>query len=205
MYTLTRPLVIGFSRTRYNELRLRRRAAVGDRRRRRHAGLRLQRRGCCAQRYRDDRRARSAAIRTRFTTRSRPTRRSRVARLLRELGSARRRELDLGDRGRAQGRLQPADIVFTGVGKSPTPSSSAPCALGLKAINVESAGRARRASRRLPRGSAGRRARRDPRQPGHRREEPSPHFDRPERSTSSACRLDEARALLAERSAGRPR
>ena len=43
-----------------------------------------------------------------------------IARLLRELGSARRRQLDLGDRAGAQGRVsRRRDIVFTGVGKSP--------------------------------------------------------------------------------------
>jgi diaminopimelate decarboxylase len=62
-----------------------------------------------------------------------------VARLLRELGSAADAnsiwEIEVARRA----GFQPADIVFTGVGKSPAELECA-IALGVKAINVESAG-----------------------------------------------------------------
>jgi diaminopimelate decarboxylase len=62
-----------------------------------------------------------------------------VARLLRELGSAADAnsiwEIEVARRA----GFQPADIVFTGVGKSPAELECA-VALGVKAINVESAG-----------------------------------------------------------------
>jgi diaminopimelate decarboxylase len=62
-----------------------------------------------------------------------------VARLLRQLGSAADAnsiwEIEVARRA----GFQPSDIVFTGVGKSPTELECA-VALGVKAINVESAG-----------------------------------------------------------------
>jgi diaminopimelate decarboxylase len=62
-----------------------------------------------------------------------------VARLLRELGSAADAnsiwEIEVARRA----GFQPSDIVFTGVGKSP-PELECAVALGVKAINVESAG-----------------------------------------------------------------
>jgi diaminopimelate decarboxylase len=62
-----------------------------------------------------------------------------VARLLRELGSAADAnsiwEIEVARRA----GFEPSDIVFTGVGKSPTELECA-VALGVKAINVESAG-----------------------------------------------------------------
>src|SRR5205823_12374885 len=62
-----------------------------------------------------------------------------VARLLRELGSAADAnsiwEIDVARRA----GFEPTDIVFTGVGKSPSELECA-VALGVKAINVESAG-----------------------------------------------------------------
>ena len=62
-----------------------------------------------------------------------------IARLLARSRRRGRRQLDLGNRAGAQGRFSPSDIVFTGVGKS---DAELECAvpLGLKAINVESAG-----------------------------------------------------------------
>ena len=101
-----------------------------------------------------------------------------LARLMRELGSAVDAnsiwEIELA----VKAGFRPADIVFTGVGKS---AADLECAvsLGLKAINVESAGElarieaiAARTGRVAPRCHS--------RQPRHRREEPSAHFDRPQ-------------------------
>ena len=142
---------------------------------------------------------RSAAIRTRCTTRSRRTRRSRIARLLRDARQRRRRQLDLGNRAGAQGRVLAGDIVFTGVGKSAAELERA-VPLGLKAINVESAGELARIE--AIAGAPGRvGARRDPRQSGHRRREPSAHFDRPQDQQVRRAARRGARAVR-RRSAG---
>ena len=102
-----------------------------------------------------------------------------IARLLRELGSAADAnsiwEIEVARKAgfRAVARSSsPASA-------SRRPSSSAPSRSGVKAINVESAGELARVEAIAARlGRVG--ARRGPRQPGHRREEPSAHLDRPE-------------------------
>ena len=120
--------------------RVRRRAAVGDRRRRRHAALRLQR-GDAPRALPRASTTRSAAIRTRCTTRSRPTptlrARAAAARARQRAStptrsgrsSVARRAGFAPGRHRVHRRRQVA-----------TRSSSAPCRSGCKAINVESAG-----------------------------------------------------------------
>ena len=103
-----------------------------------------------------------------------------IARLLRELGSARRRELGVGNRGRAQrAGFSPSQIVFTGVGKSPD-GARARRRARRQGDQRRVGGRAGARSRRSPRGSGGAVRVARPRQPGHRRQEPSAHFDRPQ-------------------------
>ena len=101
-----------------------------------------------------------------------------IVRLLRSLGSAADAnsvwEIEVARRA----GFAPADIVFTGVGKS---GDELACAvpLGLKAINVESAGELARIEadcRGARHAGAGRR----PHQPRHRRQEPPSHLHRPE-------------------------
>jgi diaminopimelate decarboxylase len=96
-----------------------------------------------------------------------------IARLLRDLGSA----VDANsvweiDVARTVG-FDPSQIVFTGVGKSPAELERA-VALGVKAINVESAGELARLE------AIALRLGRDSRQPGHRCQEPPSHLDRPQ-------------------------
>ena len=139
----------------------------------------------------------SAATRTRCTTRSRPTRRSRIARLLRELGSAADAnsiwEIELARKA----GFAPADIVFTGVGKSPAELECA-VPLGLKAINVESAGELARVEAIAARlGLAARVAR--PHQSRHRREEPSAHLDRAQDQQVRRAARRRARAVRDDR------
>ena len=123
--------------------------------RRGHAAVRLQRRDASAQRYRAiDEAFGGYPHAIHYALKANST--LAIVRLLRELGSARRRQLGLGDRGRA---ARPAsrrrDIVFTGVGKTPAELERA-VALGVKAINVESAGELERieAIARAPRHAA---------------------------------------------------
>ena len=181
--------------------RLRRRSAGGDRRRRRDAALRLQRGGDPRALSRDRRRVRRLSA-PRCTTRSRPTPRSAIARLLRDLGSAVDAnsiwEIEVARRA----GFPPADIVFTGVGKSPA--------------ELECAGRARPEGdqRRVGRRA---RARRGDRRGGSARSRASrsastrtstrraTRTSRPaSRSTSSACRST-TRASCSRSMAARPR
>ena len=80
----------------------------------------------------------------------------------------------------------PADIVFTGVGKTRDELEFA-IASGVGTINAESAGELDRIAA-IARAHRARGARRAARQPGHRCAEPSEHLDRAEDATSSACR-----------------
>ena len=107
--------------------------------RRRHALLRLQR-GCHSRALSRRSPRLSAAIPTRSTTRSRPTPRSAVVRLLRALGSL----ADANSVGEIDVALRagftPRDDRVHRRRQDRATSSSAPCTLGLKAINAESAG-----------------------------------------------------------------
>ena len=100
-----------------------------------------------------------------------------IARLLRELGSAVDanfgREIEVARRAGSSRRrsCSPASARRRR-------SSNRAVALGVKAINVESAGELARLEAIATR--LGRSARRDSRQPGHRRQEPPAHFDRPQ-------------------------
>ena len=122
---------------------------------------------------------------------SRPTPRFGIARLLHRLGSGVDAnsigEIDVARRA----GFAPSDIVFTGVGKS---AAELECAvpLGLKAINVESAGELDRVRDR--RASIGRRRVAVRRQPRTSTRRAIRTFPRVSRSTSSACRLHAARA-----------
>ena len=101
-----------------------------------------------------------------------------IARLLRSLGAA----ADANSGGEIEVALRagftPAQIVFTGVGKTDAELARA-IDLGLRSINAESEGETR-AHRRDRRGTPDAGPRRGARQPRHRRAQPSAHLDRPE-------------------------
>ena len=134
---------------------------------------------------------RSRRIRTRCTTRSRPTRRWRSSRLLRSLGSRRRRELRRRDRRRAARRVHPA-------ARSSSPASARRRAelaqaidLGVKTINAESEGELERidamARARQARARVAIRV-----NPDIDAQQPSAHLDRPQ--DQQVRRLDRRRA-----------
>ena len=130
---------------------------------------------------------RSPTTRTRSITRSRPTRRSRIVRLLRSLGS----RADANSGGEIQVALRagfaPPDIVFTGVGKT---RDELEIAIGkdVGTINAESAGELDRIADDRARPGP-RRARGASRESRHRRAE-AIRTSRPDsRATSSACRF----------------
>ena len=170
------------------------------RRRRGHAALRLQRR---------DDRARATA---------RSTRRSRLSArdALRAQGQLdagdrpaaarprqpRRRELRRRDRRRAARRVHPARRSSSPASARPPPSSTQAVELGVKTINVESAGELERIDAIAAR-AADARPRRDARQPRHRRAEPSAHLDRAEDQQVRRAARRRARALPALRAARR--
>ena len=93
-----------------------------------------------------------------------------------------------------------ADIVFTGVGKSP---AELECAVRARPEGdqrrIGRRARAHRGDRRARSGAPARVAR--PRQPRHRREEPSAHFDGPQ---DQQVRRADRRGARAARDAGRP-
>ena len=199
--TVAAPRRLGFSQL-HARARLRRRPAGRDRRGRRHAAVRLQRGGD----------PRSATARSTTAFGGYPARAA--LRAQGELDARRSRGCCATSAapptptrsGRSRSRGAPAsrraDIVFTGVGKS---AAELECAvpLGLKAINVESAGELARveAHRRAARHAG---ARRDPRQPRHRRQEPPAHLDRPQDQQVRRAARRGARAAR-RRWRGRPR
>ena len=180
---------------------MRRRAAGGDRRRRRHAALRLQRGDHPRPLPRHRRRVRrlSASPALRAEGELRP---SRSRGCCGSSGSARRRQLDLGDRARAPRRLRAGRHRVHRRRQVATRSSNAPCRSGCKAINVESAGELARVeaiAARLGR----RRARRHPHQPRHRRTKPSAHLDRAQDQQVRRAGRRRARAVRRRSRAGR--
>ena len=117
------------------------------------------------------------AIRTPSTTRSRPIRRSRCCACCAMLGS--RADANSGGEIRVALRagFTPADIVFTGVGKTRDELEFA-----VAAGRGHDQRRVARRARSHRRGRAGARphgSRRPARQPGHRREDPRQHLHRP--------------------------
>ena len=101
-----------------------------------------------------------------------------LVRLLRELGS----QADANSVGEIELALRagftPAQIVFTGVGKTRAELERA-VSLGLKAINAESRGELARIDA-IAQGPGEARARGAAHQSGRRRADPSAHLDRPE-------------------------
>ena len=173
--------------------RLRRRAALADRRRRRHAALRLQRG--------DDRRAlprrstrRSPAIRTRSTTRSRPTRRWRSCGCCASLGSERRRQLRRRDRRRAARRVHSRRRSSSPASARRRPSSTQAIDLGVQDDQRRVGGRARAHRRDRARAA-------DPRPASRMRVNPDidarshPHISTGLKTNKFGVAIDDAREL----------
>ena len=195
--------MIGFSRT-AQRARLRRRAAVGDRRRRRHAGLRLQRRRCCASATaRIDAAFGGYPHALHYALKANST--LALARLLRELGSAADAnsiwEIELARAGRLRARRHRLHRRRQVAGRARMRRAARPEG---DQRRVGRRARAHRGDRARGSGCVG--ARRDPRQPRHRREEPSAHLDGPEdqqvrraaRRCARAARVDRPRRPVAQ-------
>ena len=183
--------------------RVRRRAARRSRRRRGHAAVRLQRRDDCAHAIaRSTMRSASYPHAIHYALKANST--LAIARLLRSLGS----NADANSGGEIDVALRagfiPPQIVFTGVGKTSAELAQA-IDLGVRSINVESAGEIERIdalSRRAPDTHADR----DPGESRHRRAQPPAHFHRTEdqqvrhrRSTASRSWCAGARDLRGRR------